>query len=303
MPSALNSPARSFRSGFIAIIGLPNVGKSTLLNRILDQKIAITTPKPQTTRNRILGIKNLPGAQLILIDTPGVHRTSDKFNARLVKTALGTLNDVNAILWLMEATSKNHEEESLILEAVKKVSSPVILVFNKIDLIRKGALLPLMDRYSHVYSFSALMPVSALSGEGVKELMNELLSLMPEGPQYYPPDMITDLPERFLAAELIREKVTLYCSQEVPYAVAVTMDSFEDKPEQNLVVIHAVIQVERPSQRGILIGKQGAMLKRIGERARQDIERLLGARVFLHLFVQVARNWRSDENQLRRLGY
>jgi GTP-binding protein Era len=279
------------------------VGKSTLLNCLLNQKIAIVSPKPQTTRNRILGIKNEPGAQLIFIDTPGIHQTSDTFNARLVKTALAALNDVNVILWLLDVTRQEQEEESLILKAVKKVSSPLILVPNKIDLIRKEELLPLIERYRHMHPFYAIIPVSALTGEGREVLLRELISLLPEGPEYYPQDMVTDLPEQFLAAELIREKVMLYCSQEVPYAVTVTVDSFQEKPEKNLVVIHGVIHVERPSQRGILIGRQGSMLKRIGERARKDMERLLGSRVFLELYVQVNKNWRHDESQLRRLGY
>lgn len=303
MISVLNSPAKPFRSGFIAIIGLPNVGKSTLLNCLLNQKIAIVSPKPQTTRNRILGIKNVPGAQLIFIDTPGIHQTSDTFNARLVKTALAALDDANVILWLLDVTKQNQEEENLILKAVKNVSSPLILVLNKIDLIRKEELLPLIERYRHMHSFSAIIPVSALIGEGLEELVKEVISLLPEGPEYYPQDMVTDLPERFLAAELIREKVMLYCSQEIPYAVTVTVDSFEEKPEKNLVVIRAMIHVERPSQRGILIGKQGSMLKRIGERARKDIEGLLGLRVFLELHIHVAKNWRHDKSQLRRLGY
>jgi GTPase len=303
MISALNSATKLFRSGFISIIGLPNVGKSTLLNCILGQKISITTPKPQTTRNRILGIKNLPDAQLIFIDTPGIHQTNDFFNSRLVKAALSTLNDVNVIMWLIDVTSKNRHEEHVIWNAVKKTSSQLILVLNKIDLIPKAEILPLIDHYSHAYSFSELIPISALSGEGVQDLLKVLVPLIPEGPQYYPSDLITDLSERFLASELIREKVMLYCSQEVPHVVAVTVDSFEEKPAQNLVVIHAAILVERPSQRGILIGKQGAMIKKIGERARKDIEQLLGIRIFLNLFVRVAKNWRRDEDQLRLLGY
>jgi len=303
MISALNSATKLFRSGFISIIGLPNVGKSTLLNCILGQKISITTPKPQTTRNRILGIKNLPDAQLIFIDTPGIHQTNDFFNSRLVKAALSTLNDVNVIMWLIDVTSKNRHEEHVIWNAVKKTSSQLILVLNKIDLIPKAEILPLIDHYSHAYSFSELIPISALSGEGVQDLLKVLVPLIPEGPQYYPSDLITDLSERFLASELIREKVMLYCSQEVPHVVAVTVDSFEEKPAQNLVVIHAAILVERPSQRGILIGKQGSMIKKIGERARKDIEQLLGIRIFLNLFVRVAKNWRRDEDQLRLLGY
>jgi len=273
------------------------------LNCLLNQKIAIVSPKPQTTRNRILGIRNETGAQLIFIDTPGIHQTKDAFNTRLVKIALGALNDVNVILWLLDVTKQDQKEENLILKAVKKISSPLILVPNKIDLIRKEELLPLIEHYRHMHSFFAIIPVSALTGEGREELVKELISLLPEGPEYYPQDMVTDLPEQFLVAEMIREKVMLYCSQEIPYAVTVTVDSFEEKPEKNLVVIRAVIHVERPSQRGILIGKQGSMLKRIGERARKDMEGLLGLRVFLELYVHVTKNWRHDESQLRRLGY
>jgi GTP-binding protein Era len=292
-----------FKSGFIAIIGLPNVGKSTLLNRILDQKIAITSAKPQTTRNRILGIKNLARAQLIFIDTPGIHHTRVKFNLRLVKRALATLNEANAALWLVDATQRTSNEETIILDALRTLPAPTILGFNKIDVIRKEELLPLMERYRHLHPFAAIMPLSALTGEGVPELIDELLPLLPEGPQYFDPDMVTDLSERFLAAELVREKVMRYCRQELPYAVAVTVDSFEEKPEKSVVVIHAVIQVEKSSEKKIIVGKRGALIKRIGQQARKDIEILLGTRVFLDLFVRVTKNWRKDENLLRRLGY
>ena len=289
-----------FRCG---LIGLPNVGKSTLLNRLLEQKIAITSPRPQTTRNRILGIKNLDNAQLIFIDTPGIHSSAEDFNRRLVQTALAAINEVNAVLWLVDGSQPATSDRKLILDTLDSSNRPVILAFNKIDLIEKSKLLPLIDEYRSIHQFEAVIPISALYGDGLDILLNELVALLPEGPQYYPSDMITDLPERFLVSELVREKVMRLCYEEVPYGVAVTVDSFQEKPEKNVVVVHATIQVERQSQKGILIGKGGSMLKRIGEQARKDIEGLLGTKVFLQLFVRVARNWRKDEELLRRFGY
>lgn len=299
----MNSEQSIFRSGFVAIIGLPNVGKSTLLNRLLEQKIAITSPRPQTTRNRILGIKNLDNAQLIFIDTPGIHSSAEDFNRRIVQTALAAINEVNAVLWLVDGSQPATSDRKLILDTLDSSNRPVILAFNKIDLIEKSKLLPLIDEYRSIHQFEAVIPISALYGDGLDILLNELVALLPEGPQYYPSDMITDLPERFLVSELVREKVMRLCYEEVPYGVAVTVDSFQEKPEKNVVVVHATIQVERQSQKGILIGKGGSMLKRIGEQARKDIEGLLGTKVFLQLFVRVARNWRKDEELLRRFGY
>jgi GTP-binding protein Era len=292
-----------FKSGFISLIGRPNVGKSTLLNFLLGEKIAIISPKPQTTRNRILGIKNLPSAQMIFLDTPGIHRSKALLNQSMVRTALATLQEVDAVCFLIEADFPDHEENDWILENLQKVQKPVFLIINKIDRIPKEKLLPIMERYSRRHPFQHLIPISALLGEGIDILVNELLKILPEGPQLFPEDMVTDLPERFLAAEMIREKVFLLTREEIPYATAVVIEDFKEREEKNLVVIRATIQVERDSQKGILIGGQGRMLKEIGRLAREEIEALLGVRVFLELWVKVEKDWRQDRRALHRLGF
>jgi GTP-binding protein Era len=292
-----------FKSGFISLIGRPNVGKSTLLNLLLGEKIAIISEKPQTTRNRILGIKNLPDGQIVFWDTPGIHRARSRLNQSMVKAALATYKEVDGICLLVEANHPFHDENDFILETLKKVEKPVLLVINKIDLIPKPDLLPIMDQYSRLRSFEQIVPISALLGEGAAILVAEMLKILPAGPRLFPEDMITDLPERFLAAELIREKVFLRTREEVPYATAVVVEEFKEREEKNLVVIKATIQVERESQKGILIGEKGRMLKEIGSQAREEIEALLGAKVFLELWVKVEKNWREDPAALRRLGY
>jgi GTP-binding protein Era len=294
---------RPFKSGFIALIGRPNVGKSTLLNLLLGEKIAIISDKPQTTRNRILGIKNHPGGQIVFWDTPGIHRARSKLNQSMVKTALATYKEVDGICFIIEANRPFDDENDFILETLEKVGKPVLLVINKIDLIPKPELLPIMDQYSHLRSFEQIIPISALLGEGIEVLVAEMLKILPAGPRLFPEEMITDLPERFLAAELIREKVFLRTREEVPYATAVAIEEFNEREEKNLVVIKATIQVERDSQKGILIGQKGRMLKEIGSQARQEIEALLGTKVFLELWVKVEKNWREDPAALRRLGY
>jgi GTP-binding protein Era len=292
-----------FKSGFISLIGRPNVGKSTLLNCLLGEKIAIISPKPQTTRNRILGIKNLPSAQMIFLDTPGIHRSKALLNQSMVRTALATLQEVDAVCFLIEADFPDHEENDWILENLQKVQKPVFLIINKIDRIPKEKLLPIMERYSRRHPFQHLIPISALLGEGVDILVNELLKILPQVPQLFPEDMVTDLPERFLAAEMIREKVFLLTREEIPYATAVVIEDFKEREEKNLVVIRATIQVERDSQKGILIGGKGRMLKEIGRLAREEIEALLGVRVFLELWVKVEKDWRQDRRALHRLGF
>jgi GTPase len=294
--------SRNFQSGFVALIGRPNVGKSTLLNCFLGEKIAIVSAKPQTTRNRILGIKNTPDAQIIFLDTPGIHRAQSKLNQAMVKTALATYNEVDGVCFLIAADQVDHEENDFILETLKNVTHPVFLVINKIDLVPKGNLLPIIERYSKYRSFEQIIPISALKGDGVDILLKELKKVLPEGPQLFPEDMVTDLPERFLAAELIREKVFLLTREEIPYATAVEIETFQEKAEKNLIVIQAAIHVERDSQKGILIGEKGRMLKEIGRLARKEIEALLGARVFLELWVKVEKGWREDSRVLRRLG-
>jgi GTP-binding protein Era len=272
-----------FKSGFVSIIGRPNAGKSTLLNFLLGEKIAIISNKPQTTRNRILGIKNHAAGQIIFLDTPGIHRSRSRLNQSMVKVALATYNEVDAICFLIEANRADNDENDFILETLPRVEKPVLLVINKIDLISKNELLPIMERYSRLRSFEQIIPISALLGDGVEILVAELFKILPEGPKLFPEDMITDLPERFLAAELIREKVIRLTREEIPYATAVVVEEFKEREGKNLIVIKATIQVERDSQKGILIGGKGHMLKEVGRLAREEIEALLGARVFLEL--------------------
>ncbi|HID30357.1 MAG TPA: GTPase Era [Desulfobacterales bacterium] len=292
-----------FRSGFIVIIGAPNVGKSTLLNQLLGQKIAITSEKPQTTRHRILGVVHFPGAQLIFLDTPGIHRARGPLNVRLVEVALKALGDVDLVVFMTDATFRDDRSDEIILDSLKKRNLPVILAINKIDLVEKPALLPLVKRWHETYPFRAIVPISALRRLQIDALEEEMVAVLPEGPQYYPENSVTDLPERFIAAEMIREKVFRLTGLEVPYGVAVTVESFKERPGKNLVDIQATIHVERKSQKPIIIGKAGRMLKRIGEQAREDIEVLVGCKVFLKLWVRVQKNWTRDAAAIRRFGY
>lgn len=295
-------PDRPFRSGFVAIIGRPNVGKSTLLNRILGDKIVITSDKPQTTRNRIQGIHNLPAGQIVFIDTPGVHRARSRLNQYMVDTALASVQGVDAILFLVEATARPGDQETLILETLAKAQAPVLLVINKIDLVAKESLLAAIATYARLYPFREIVPVSANSGDGVERLVDLIHGYLPEGPPYFPDDILTDLPERFIAAEIIREKVFRLTHDEVPYSVAVAIDSFKER-EGGVVAIAATITVERDSQKGIIIGRRGEMLKKIGTQARLEIERLLDTRVFLELFVRVRKDWSENPQMLKEFGY
>ena len=292
-----------FRSGFVAIVGRPNVGKSTLLNRILGQKIAITTAKPQTTRNRILGIHTLAGGQILFLDTPGIHRGKSPLNRFMVEQAFAACSDVDLVLLLVEADDPVGGGDDFILEQLGRGRAPVVLVINKIDKVRPEALLPLIDAYRRRFTFQAIVPVSALGGEGVERLVEVVLGGLPEGPAYYPEDMVTDLPERFIVAEMIREQVLNKLRDEVPYGVAVEVESFTEKPEQGLVVIQAAVYVEKDSHKGIVLGKGGAMIRSIGQSARKEIERFLGTRVYLELFVKVQKDWTGSERGLRRFGY
>ncbi|MBI5286068.1 MAG: GTPase Era [Deltaproteobacteria bacterium] len=291
-----------YKSGFVSIIGRPNVGKSTLLNAILGEKIAIISEKPQTTRNKILGVKNLPEGQIVFLDTPGIHRAKGVFNALMVKAALATLKEVDVILYLVEATSPP-DGELFIIDSLKKVKTPVILGINKIDLIRKDTLLPLIEGYAKLYPFKEVIPLSALKGDGIDIIIDTIFNLLPEGPRYFPEDVITDLPERFIVAEIIREKVFELTRQEIPYSTAVVVDEFKENPEKGLISIMATIHVERDSQKGIIIGKGGRMLKEIGTRARFDIERLLGSKIYLELYVRVQEDWTEDLRVLKEFGY
>ena len=297
----------SFKSGFVAIIGRPNVGKSTLLNAILGEKIAIVSKKPQTTRNKIRGIKNMGNAQIIFLDTPGIHTAKGYLNKFMVKEALSALEDVDCIIYMVEATREVIEEELFIIENFKKVAPdgqpPIILCINKTDMAEKNKLLPLIDQYSKLYAFKEIIPLSAAKGEGVDELLKLIIQLLPEGPKYFPEGILTDLPERFVAAEIIREKVFEFTKQEIPYSTAVVVDRFKENPQKKLVSISATINVERDSQKGIVIGKKGSMLKQIGTSARIDIEKLLGTKVYLELFVKVQKDWTKDKRMLKEFGY
>jgi GTP-binding protein Era len=292
-----------FKSGFIGIIGRPNVGKSTLLNTIIGEKIAITTHKPQTTRNRIMGIKNIENGQLIFLDTPGIHKATTPLNQFMVITATDTFRNADILLLLAEATSGVHSNDRLIIDSLSNIKLPVILLINKIDLIRKKDILPVIDQFQHLFSFSEIIPISALTGDGFPVLIEQILKMLPEGPRYFPEDMMTDRTERFIAAEIIREKIILLTHQEIPYTTAVVVDSFKEDEEKNLIRIQAAINVSKDSQKGILIGKKGAMLKKIGTQARLDMEKFFAARIFLELFVRVRKDWTHDERLLKEFGY
>jgi GTPase len=291
----------NLRSGFVAIVGAPNTGKSTLLNRVLGQKISITSQKPQTTRNRILGVVHRDGAQMIFVDTPGIHRAKGPLNERIVEEAFSALAEADMVLFMVDASHPDERSEGLLLERMAQVKTPVILALNKIDLVSGETLLMQMDRWSKAHDFTALVPVCAMRGDQVEELIQEMERHLPEGPPFFPEDTLTDLPQRFIVAEMVREKVFRLTGQEIPYGTAVTVESFKEKGR--MVHIHATIHVERDSQKGILIGKGGQKLKQIGEEARSEIERLLEARVFLKLFVRVQKNWSRDTRALRRFGY
>jgi len=292
----------SFKSGFVSIIGRPNTGKSTLLNSILGEKVVIVSEKPQTTRNRIRGIKNMENAQIIFLDTPGIHKAKGHLNEFMVKEAMSALEDMDIIIYLVEATGKI-KDELFIIESLKRVRCPVLLGINKIDMVRKDSILPLMDEYSSVYPFREIIPLSARKGEGMDELFRCIVELLPEGPKYFTEDILTDQTERFVVAEIVREKVFELTREEIPYSTAVIVERFKENPGKRIISISATINVERDSQKGIIIGKGGAMLKEIGTRARIDIERLLGTKVYLELFVRVRKDWTKDAKSLKEFGY
>lgn len=294
----------NFKSGFITIVGAPNVGKSTLLNKMIGEKIAITSQKPQTTRNRILGILHKPCSQLIFIDTPGVHKTAKSLlNTRIVDTALSAMDNMDAILIVIDVLKSDADSKQILLEKLKKIKKPVILAINKIDLIKKTLLLDIIDVWSKTYSFSHIIPISAKLGLQVDKLVNAIESVLHEGPRFFPDDTLTDMPERFIAAEMIREKVFRFTGQEIPYSIAVSVDSFSEYKKGSLVKIYASIHVEHDSQKGIIIGKNGDKLKQIGTQARIEIEKMTNAKVFLKLFVRVQKNWSKDTKALKRFGY
>lgn len=296
-----------FKSGFISIIGRPNVGKSTLLNAILGEKIAIISNKPQTTRNRILGVRNLPQAQLIFLDTPGIHKPRHKLGEAMVRTALEACKEVDLVLLMVEPVEDpTHREEPAhedrhIIETIRSIKRPLFLLINKIDTVAKQKMLPLIEQYSKLSDFSEIIPISALKLDNIDRLLETIIKYMPEGPKYYPDEIVTDQLERFMVSEIIREKIMEQTKEEIPYSVAVVVEEFIEG--ERLISIRALIYVERDSQKGILIGKGGRMLKEIGTLARKDIEGLLGTKVFLELWVRVKKDWRQDERVLRELGY
>jgi GTP-binding protein Era len=293
--------AEKFKSGFVAIVGRPNVGKSTLVNRMVGQKVAIMSDKPQTTRHKIHSVLNRDGAQIVFLDTPGIHKPRHRLGEHMVELALNALNEVDVILFLTEAGAPGTGDR-YIIDQFEKVKTPVILVLNKIDLVEKNELLPCIEGFRHLYDFSEIIPVSALTGENLDRLVDTVTGYLPQGPQYYPEGMITDKPERFIMSEIIREKVLHLTSQEIPHSVAVDVEEVNKRPN-DVVAVRAVIYTERESQKGILIGKNGGMLKEVGKRAREEMEALFGSKFFLELWVKVKADWRNRDNYLKSFGY
>ena len=292
---------KEFRSGFVAILGRPNAGKSTLLNRLVGQKIAIVTSKPQTTRNRIQGIMNRPSGQIVFIDTPGLHKADSALGRQMMREVAAALEGIDVLLLVVDAIGALPRADEFLLQRAKSFGGTTILALNKIDRLPKAQLLPLIEAYRKAHEFAAIVPISALKGSGCAELLEEILKCLPQGQPYFPDDQVTDQPERFLAAEIVREKAIALTYHEVPHALAVFVDKFEETPR--LLRIHATLHVERDSQRKILIGSKGAMLKRIGTEARKDLEALLGMKIFLGLYVKVAPGWRENPQKVRELDW
>ncbi|MHB1418940.1 MAG: GTPase Era [Bacillota bacterium] len=294
--------AKGFRSGFAGIIGRPNVGKSTLLNHIIKQKIAIMSDKPQTTRNKIQGILTTENYQIIFLDTPGIHKPKHKLGEYMVEIAQRTLREVDVVLHMVDATTSPGPGEEYIKGILEKVETPVFLIVNKIDAVDQGTLMNRLATYAACYNYTEVIPVSALTGDNTERLVEILQKYMPEGPQYYPSDVVTDQPERFIIAELIREKILLLTRDEIPHSVVVEVDEIEQERE-DLLNVGAVVYVERSSQKGIIIGQGGQLLRQVGSLARVEIENLLGSKIFLELWVKVKKNWRKEETALRNFGY
>lgn len=292
----------SFRSGFVAIIGRPNVGKSTLLNRFVGQKVAIMSDKAQTTRNRIQGVYTTDHSQIVFIDTPGVHKPKHALGDFMMETTKQSIRGVDAILVVVNANEKMGPGDRHVIDTIRSSKAPVFLVINKIDLIHPDELLPIIDRYMEYYDFDEVFPVSATQGNNLDQLLARLEEIIPEGPQYYPTDQVSDHPEYFIISEFIREKVLLLTREEIPHSVAVQVESMR-RDEKDKLEVRATIIVERNSQKGIIIGKQGSMIKKIGQLARRDIEELLGEKIFLELWVKVQKDWRNRRSQLAEFGY
>jgi len=295
--------ADKFYSGFVSLVGRPNVGKSTLMNRLIGEKIAIISNKPQTTRNRVQSILTKDDFQIVFIDTPGIHRPRHKLGEYMVKSAETTLNEVDAVLMLIEPMDKILETDRLIIEKFAKVKSPVILVINKIDTVERERVFKVIDEYRKLYDFAEIVPISAFEGTNTDELLSVIRKYLPEGPQYFPSDMVTDQPERQIASEIIREKALRLLEDEIPHGIAVEITEMKKRKEGNLVDVRATIFCEKDSHKGIIIGKHGDMLKKIGTKARGDIERLLGSPIYLELWVKVKKDWRDSDFLLKNFGY
>ncbi len=294
--------SKQFKSGFVAIVGRPNVGKSTFMNYVLGQKIAIMSDKAQTTRNKIQGVYTNKDCQIVFLDTPGIHKPKHELGNFMVESAYSALKEVDAVLFMVNAAEKRGPGDDFIIEKLKEIKTPVFLVLNKIDLISPDELLDRVESYQETIPFAGIIPISVLQGNNVQELMTTLTNHLPEGPQYYPSDQITDHPEYFVVSELIREKILHLTKEEIPHSVAVTVDKMQ-KDEFDKVHVYANIIVERPTQKGIIIGKGGKLLKEIGVRARKDIEQLLGNKVYLELWVKVEKDWRKKKSHLQDFGY
>ncbi len=292
---------KPFRSGFVAILGRPNAGKSTLVNRLAGQKIAIVTSKPQTTRNRIQGIVTKPQGQIVFIDTPGLHEADSALGRQMMQEVAAALEGIDVLLLMVDASRIHPHADDLLLEKAKRFRGKTILALNKVDRLPKPKLLPLIDVFAKAFEFAAILPISALHGAGCDELLEEILKQLPEGEPYFPEDQVTDQPERFLAAEIIREKAIQVMYHEVPYALAVLVEKYEETPK--LLRIEAVMNVERDSQKKILIGHKGGMLKKIGTEARKELEAILGSKIYLGLFVKVAPDWRENPQKVRELDW
>ena len=295
------SATHDIKTGIVALVGPPNVGKSTLLNTLLGQKISIVSNKPQTTRNRIMGIVNSAKYQIVFLDTPGIHEANSPLNIEMVKIAMGALVDVQAIAFMIDVTHRLPEKLTAVQKVLKKTNKPILLIINKIDKVNKEALLPILQTYEKIFPFTAMLPISALKSDGCHLVIEELLKVLPLGDRIFPEDIPTDVSERFIVSEIIREKIFHQTHQEVPYSTAVIIEMFEEQPKQ--VLIHATIMVERGTQKGIIIGKQGKMLARIGKHARLDIEELLATKVVLKLWVKVVKDWTHKMTSLRDLGF
>jgi len=292
---------KAFRSGFVAVVGRPNAGKSTLVNRLVGQKIAIVTSKPQTTRNRIQGIVTKPQGQIVFIDTPGLHEADSALGRQMMQEVAAALEGIDVLLLMVDASRMHPHADDLLLEKAKRFRGKTILALNKVDRLPKPKLLPQIDAFAKAFDFAAILPISALNGAGCEELLGEILKQLPEGEPYFPEDQVTDQPERFLAAEIIREKAIQVMYHEVPYALAVVVEKYEETPK--LLRIEAVMNVERDSQKKILIGHKGEMLKKIGTEARKELEAILSSKIYLGLFVKVAPDWRENPQKVRELDW